>query len=398
MTEFPELLNKFIEQKNIHIYSMAKYCGLDRSTLYKIIKGNRRPPSASVRDKMACFMHLTPDETRQFEQAWEISFTGKLTYCRRKSIEDFLLNFSDGFSDMPVKKSYFSKELPADSPCIAFSEKDSFPAYLHAMLKKESHSTGGRMGFLIQPDYRFLFHLLSGPEFFNSTVRIDHIFCLDQTEQLSETDEYCHINYLKQLLLPFKNGLDYHPYCFYDNIRTHFSNLNLFPVLILTEGSALVSTSDCTRGILYQDPATVKMMWKLFDTYQKSCIPVLRQSQKSFDKLPWECTPSYFAADKSFPCFFTKPALESLGRLDSPKAEALKQYIPADFRFLKGALAEASGSLHLYAENNVLYLIFDDIRNTPVRLSLHEPGLLSAFEDYLTHIPAKFCQDSFSKC
>ena len=104
------------------------------------------------------------------------------------------------------------------------------------------------MGFLIQPDYRFLFHLLSGPEFFNSTVRIDHIFCLDQTEQLSETDEYCHINYLKQLLLPFKNGLDYHPYCFYDNIRTHFSNLNLFPVLILTEGSALVSTSDCTRG------------------------------------------------------------------------------------------------------------------------------------------------------
>ena len=93
MTEFPELLNKFIEQKNIHIYSMAKYCGLDRSTLYKIIKGNRRPPSASVRDKMACFMHLTPDETRQFEQAWEISFTGKLTYCRRKSIEDFLLNY-----------------------------------------------------------------------------------------------------------------------------------------------------------------------------------------------------------------------------------------------------------------------------------------------------------------
>ena len=93
MTEFPELLNKFIEQKNIHIYSMAKYCGLDRSTLYKIIKGNRRPPSASVRDKMACFMHLTPDETRQFEQAWEISFTGKLTYCRRKSTEDFLLNF-----------------------------------------------------------------------------------------------------------------------------------------------------------------------------------------------------------------------------------------------------------------------------------------------------------------
>lgn len=126
MTEFPELLNKFIEQKNIHIYSMAKYCGLDRSTLYKIIKGNRRPPSASVRDKMACFMHLTPDETRQFEQAWEISFTGKLTYCRRKSTEDFLLNFSDGFSDMPVKKPTFPKSCLLTVPALLFLKKTAF--------------------------------------------------------------------------------------------------------------------------------------------------------------------------------------------------------------------------------------------------------------------------------
>ena len=161
------------------------------------------------------------------------------------------------------------------------------------------------MGFLIQPDYRFLFHLLSGPEFFNSTVRIDHIFCLDQTEQLSETDEYCHINYLKQLLLPFKNGLDYHPYCFYDNIRINFSNLNLFPVLILTEGSASVPPLTVPEGSL-SGPRYRKNDVEALLTPIRNPASRFSDERKSFDKLPWECTPSYFAADKSFPCFFTQ--------------------------------------------------------------------------------------------
>ena len=56
MTEFPELLNKFIEQKNIHIYSMAKYCGLDRSTRYKIIREIvvLRPPLSEIKWPALC--------------------------------------------------------------------------------------------------------------------------------------------------------------------------------------------------------------------------------------------------------------------------------------------------------------------------------------------------------
>ena len=53
---------------------------------------------------MACFMHLTPDETRQFEQAGRFLLQESSLTAGGKAFEDFLLNFSDGFSDMPVKK------------------------------------------------------------------------------------------------------------------------------------------------------------------------------------------------------------------------------------------------------------------------------------------------------
>ena len=62
MSVFSDTLTRYIEHKNIKVFSLAKYCDLDRSTMYKIINGKRNPPSPEVFEKMTQFMHLTPIE------------------------------------------------------------------------------------------------------------------------------------------------------------------------------------------------------------------------------------------------------------------------------------------------------------------------------------------------
>ncbi len=69
MSEFSNILSQFIHTKNIKVYPLSKYCDFDRSTIYKIINGKRKPPSPDVIDKMAEFMHLTPTEYDQFKEA-----------------------------------------------------------------------------------------------------------------------------------------------------------------------------------------------------------------------------------------------------------------------------------------------------------------------------------------
>ena len=59
MSVFSDTLTRYIEHKNIKVFSLAKYCNLDRSTMYKIINGKRNPPSPEVFEKMTQFMHLT---------------------------------------------------------------------------------------------------------------------------------------------------------------------------------------------------------------------------------------------------------------------------------------------------------------------------------------------------
>ena len=66
MSVFSDTLTRYIEHKNIKVFSLAKYCNLDRSTMYKILNGKRNPPSSEVFEKMTQFMHLT------LERVWKI--------------------------------------------------------------------------------------------------------------------------------------------------------------------------------------------------------------------------------------------------------------------------------------------------------------------------------------
>lgn len=52
MSVFSDTLTRYIEHKNIKVFSLAKYCNLDRSTMYKILNGKRNPPSSEVFEKM----------------------------------------------------------------------------------------------------------------------------------------------------------------------------------------------------------------------------------------------------------------------------------------------------------------------------------------------------------
>ena len=87
MSVFSDTLTRYIEHKNIKVFSLAKYCNLDRSTMYKILNGKRNPPSSEVFEKMTQFMHLTPIEYNFLKETLEITQVGPDTYyskeCRK---------------------------------------------------------------------------------------------------------------------------------------------------------------------------------------------------------------------------------------------------------------------------------------------------------------------------
>ena len=76
MSAFSDTLSQFIDDKKIKVYSMAKDCDTDRSTMYKFISGKRNPPSDEIIKKMAQFMHLSPMEWQKFKESWDVARIG----------------------------------------------------------------------------------------------------------------------------------------------------------------------------------------------------------------------------------------------------------------------------------------------------------------------------------
>ena len=114
MSEFSELLSQHIHNKNIKTYPLAQYCGLDRSNMYKIIKGQRKPTSIEMVANMCRFMQLSPNETKEMQEAYMITLIGPENYYRRKNTKLFLKNFVFPlflFRLQPTKRKSFQRKI-----------------------------------------------------------------------------------------------------------------------------------------------------------------------------------------------------------------------------------------------------------------------------------------------
>ena len=70
MSDFSELLSNFVAEKKADITQMVKYCGFDRSTMYKILKGKRNPPPLDVVNTIGQFLRLTQPELQHLAETW----------------------------------------------------------------------------------------------------------------------------------------------------------------------------------------------------------------------------------------------------------------------------------------------------------------------------------------
>ena len=129
MSIFSDLLKHYVHEKNVKVMSLAHYCNLERSTVYKFINGKREPMSAELVEQIAQFIKLTPLETYQLKEAWKIARMGKTPYYIRKSIEHFMADFPN-------------KSTPASGSITPPSKFSQF--YFLSKLSSVEFQTGSR--------------------------------------------------------------------------------------------------------------------------------------------------------------------------------------------------------------------------------------------------------------
>ena len=283
MSVFSDMLKNFVHEKDVKVGSLAHYCELERSTVYKFINGKREPMSLELVERIAHFLKLTPSEALHFQEAWKMARMGEDIYYTRKSVEHFLCDFpSRSVTPAPV----FSRiedsftpphtHTPSDRSWILLNSRQAMDSAVHQILLKEAGKSNGQIALFLQPDYSFLFRLLSSIQPYQ-TLEVQHIFSLNHASQFTDHHELYQIHYLRNLFPIYMNDLDYHTYCFYGNEDFHYQSLTVFPYMILTSESAITCSADCQMGILYHDTDILQALWELFIAHRDRCLPLFKK-------------------------------------------------------------------------------------------------------------------------
>ena len=90
MSQFSELLREYINKKDITIKALAEKCGIDRTYLHKILKGERKVPSMEFVENISLQLMLSAEDKSRLIELYSISEMGEEVYNRRKQVSKII--------------------------------------------------------------------------------------------------------------------------------------------------------------------------------------------------------------------------------------------------------------------------------------------------------------------
>ncbi len=267
MSIFSDLLGKHIAAKAIKSNEMAQFCGIERSFMYKIIKGTRHVANMDTVLLMAEYLRLTPSERNDFIESYKISVDGLENYYRRKSILELFENFKK-YSEI------YSTPTPAPLSCFpdtpgvsTITGQNEINHQLFYILFLESRTNDPQIRLLIQPDSDFLMNLLPTLGYENKNLSISHIICFNSSDQLTINKKNYNLTCLKKILPVYCCACKYNVYYYYGELVHSSNELLLFPYLVLTSRHAFLLSRDMRSGILFQTEESLRFFHQIYDQY-----------------------------------------------------------------------------------------------------------------------------------
>lgn len=266
MSVFSEKFGQFAREKDMKMYQVAQRSGLDRSTAYKLLRGERLPAGLETVSRLAGALQLDPTQTEELITAYKITRMGDDNYLRRKKVLDFLNSFSDSKPSAPAVLELSAKEKAPLAECGVCEGEEQVNHLVYTVVGSALTRKDCRLMLMVQPEYRFLFQMLLAVAP-SEDCAIRHILCLENTNSPGAAPY--NMDCLKTVTDMLVSRHNYMPFYYYDNINSHFRNHMLLPYLILTDSCTVQISYDLQHAVYFTEPEKIIFFEGLFDSAMK---------------------------------------------------------------------------------------------------------------------------------
>lgn len=272
MSQFSELLREYIKKKDITIKALAEKCGIDRTYLHKILKGERKVPSVDFVENISLQLMLSTEDKSRLMELYNISEMGEDVYNRRKQVSKIIHDMANTNMEDPDALT-FKTEVDIDSvPEISiYTDKRELRKNLQVLICSDVHN-GSDIQVIAQPT-EFLTNLLSiAAE--GSESAINHLFFFDNTSGEKTTAKY-NLDIFPFICHLAQKHEKYEAFYYYEGASAYFNSTNIMPNIMITNNFLIRTDSDYCEGVIYRSKPMVEFYMRQFEKFKTKCAKLL---------------------------------------------------------------------------------------------------------------------------
>jgi len=283
MSQFSTVLKKYVSKSDISIQTLSKTSGVDRSFIHHILTGKRIPADKEVLENIMRALTLVPAQADELRNLYFIERIGKDLYQRNLLIKNMLENLVGFDSSPPMIPTSYNHDFTAYPAATMLKGALNINTVLKAVLEEESSKENGYVKLLIQPDYQFLMDLLLTIGNSDTSLKIEHIFCL-QKDTKEESDTLDNLTSFQSVLPLLLSCPHYEAYTYYDNIDSKFDTTSVFPYIIITSYIVIGISHNYQHAALYIDEGFHQVYHEIYSNIFRRCSPL---AKKAIDPLEY---------------------------------------------------------------------------------------------------------------
>lgn len=280
MSQFSELLREHINKKDITIKALAEKCGIDRTYLHKILKGERKVPNQAFVNNISLQLMLSAEDRSKLVELYNISEMGEDIYNRRRQVSKMIHDMANtNMEDTDVLE--FKTEVDIDTvPEISiYTDKRELRKNLQVLICSDVQK-GSDIQVIAQPtDY--LSSLLAATAEGSESV-INHLFFFDNTAGNNIPDKY-NLDIFPCICHLAQKHEKYEPLYYYESASAYYNSTNIMPNIIITNNFVIRADGDYCEGVIYKSKPMVDFYMRQFDKLKSKCSKLLDHATDIFE-------------------------------------------------------------------------------------------------------------------
>lgn len=263
---FSVKLGQYIRDSGISVKSIAEQCGLERTSIHKVINNGRMPDRDFV-EKIADFLEVIPGEKMDLFNYFDILDLGEDAFVARKSVQDMIEKLSRFNISIESDMDIFKSSSSFNYSKTVYNSNYSVNTLVWGVLSEELKKPRPKIDVSVPTIYKWLFDVLYNAllrEPSNITLRHILRFNTSQNSLISNFNNNLELLYrvIEFSFAPFDN---YECHYYYQNSKSTDDPTVFFPYFLCTSTKVLHISEEFDSAFLLDTADGVSYFKNSFD-------------------------------------------------------------------------------------------------------------------------------------